>query len=72
MKFNPWNKYPDVTPPDIPDDEDFGIEYEVKYRLPNGKIEITETEWLWEKKWNLIYPVVAWRECQLVIPFFNK
>lgn len=43
-----WNKFPN-TPPDIPETEDFGIDYEVKYKLPNGKIETTITEWLWEK-----------------------
>lgn len=41
-----WNKFPDVMPPDNPDTEDFGVEYEVKYTLPNGKIENTITEWL--------------------------
>lgn len=46
-----WNKFPN-TPPDIPETENFGIDYEVKYKLPNGKIETTITEWLWEKKWN--------------------
>lgn len=44
-----WNKFPN-TPPNIPETEDFGIDYEVKYNLPNGKIETTITEWLWEKK----------------------
>lgn len=43
-----WNKFPN-TPPDIPETENFGIDYEVKYKLPNGKIETTITEWLWEK-----------------------
>ncbi|MFR4368944.1 MAG: hypothetical protein ACLT4F_09205 [Clostridia bacterium] len=43
-----WNKFPN-TPPDIPETEDFGIDYEVKYKLPNGKIETTITEWLLEK-----------------------
>ncbi len=54
-----WNKFPDTIPPDIPEIENFGIDYEVKYALPNGKIETTITEWLWEKKWNCIYPVIA-------------
>ena len=51
-----WNKFPDTIPPNIPETENFGIDYEVKYVLPNGKIETTITEWLWEKKWNCIYP----------------
>lgn len=38
-----WNKFPDTIPPDIPETEDFGVDYEVKYRLPNGKIETTLT-----------------------------
>lgn len=63
-----WNKFPN-TPPNIPETEDFGIDYEVKYNLPNGKIETTITEWLWEKKWNCIYPVIAWREYSPIIPF---
>lgn len=41
-----WNKFPN-TPPNIPETEDFGIDYEIKYKLPNGKIETTITEWLW-------------------------
>ena len=32
-----WHLYPNETPPDIPEDEDFGVEYEVRYKLPNGK-----------------------------------
>lgn len=35
----PWNTYPNNTPPDIPQDENFGIEYEVKYKLPDGTIK---------------------------------
>lgn len=49
-----WNKFPN-TPPNIPETEDFGIDYEVKYNLPNGKIETTITEWLWEKKNGIVF-----------------
>ena len=45
-----WHKYPDEIPPDIPESEDFGVEYEVRYQLPNGTIRTMITEWLWEKK----------------------
>ena len=31
-----WHLYPNEIPPDIPENEDFGVEYEVRYRLPNG------------------------------------
>ena len=55
--MNKWNNFPETSPPDITETEDFGVEYEVKYRLPNGKIETIETEWLWDKTWNIIYPV---------------
>ena len=58
---NRWIPYPDTIPPDIPENEDFGVEYEILYKLPTGETEMTITEWLWEKKWNCIYPVVAWR-----------
>ena len=54
-----WNAYPNNTPPDIPQDENFGIEYEVKYRLPDGTIKTDITEWLWDRTWNCIYPVIA-------------
>lgn len=64
-----WNKYPNEIPANIPDDEDFGVEYEVRYRLPNGSIETTITEWLWEQKWNCIYPVIQWREYNPIISF---
>lgn len=67
-----WNKYPNITPPDIPETEDFGVEYEVKYKLPNGCVKSTITEWLWEKQWNCRYPVIAWRECKTIIPFSSK
>ena len=53
-----WHLYPNETPPDIPEDEDFGVEYEVRYRLPNGKVKTMITEWLWERQWNCIYPVI--------------
>ena len=49
--------------------EDFGVEYEVRYRLPNGIIETMVTEWLWEKRWNCIYPVIQWREYNPIIVF---
>lgn len=64
-----WNKFPDIMPPEIPETEDFGVNYEVKYKSPNGKIETTVTEWLWEKEWNCVYPVIAWREYSPIIPF---
>ena len=64
-----WNRFPDVVPPEISESEDFGVDYEVKYRLPNGQIETTITEWLWEKEWNCIYPVVAWREENKIVEF---
>ena len=67
-----WNKYPNITPPDIPETEDFGVEYEVKYKLPNGCVKSTITEWLWENQCNCIYPVIAWRECKTIIPFSPK
>ena len=41
-----WNIYPNKIPPDVPKNEDFGVEYEVRYRLPNGIIETMVTEWL--------------------------
>ena len=64
-----WHKYPEIAPPDIPESENFGIEYDVKYKLPNGRIETTTTEWLYDKTWNCIYPVIAWKEHQVIIPF---
>ncbi len=64
-----WIKCKDKLPPDIPENEDFGVEYEVRYILPNGKVETMITEWLWEKKWNCIYPVIAWREYNSIIRF---
>lgn len=67
-----WNRFPDVVPPNIPESEDFGVDYEVKYRLPNGQIETTITEWLWEKEWNCIYPVIAWREENKIVEFPNN
>ena len=67
-----WNRFPDVVPPEISESEDFGVDYEVKYRLPNGQIETTITEWLWEKEWNCIYPVVAWREESKIVEFPNS
>ena len=48
-----WHLYPNETPPDIPEDEDFGVEYEVRYRLPNGKVKTMITEWLWGKTMEL-------------------
>lgn len=64
-----WIKCEDRLPPDIPEDEDFGIEYEIKYKLPNGKIEKMITEWLYDKTWNCFYPVISWREYNQIIPF---
>lgn len=64
-----WNIYSNKIPPDVPKNEDFGVEYEVRYRLPNGIIETMVTEWLWEKKWNCIYPVIQWREYNPIIVF---
>ncbi len=70
--MNKWNNFPEISPPDIPETEDFGVEYEVKYRLPNGKIETIETEWLWDKTWNIIYPVIAWRNYNQIIEFRKR
>lgn len=41
--------YPDIKPADIPETEDFGIEYEMKHKMPNGEIKTMITEWLWKK-----------------------
>ena len=67
-----WHLYPNEIPPDIPEYEDFGVEYEVRYRLPNGKIKTTITEWLWERQWNCIYPVIQWRSYNPIIKFPNQ
>lgn len=67
-----WNNYPALTPPDVPQNETFGMDYEVKFRLPNGATNTTITEWLYEKQWNCIYPVIAWRKYNAVIPFQKK
>ena len=67
-----WIKCEDRLPPDIPEDEDFGVEYEIKYVLPNGKIEKTITEWLYERIWNCRYTVIARREYNKIIPFSCK
>lgn len=67
-----WHLYPNEVPPDIPKNEDFGIEYEIRYRLPNGKIETMITEWLWEKQWNCIYPVIQWKEYNPIVKFQSK
>ena len=67
-----WNKFPDLTPPDNPDSENFGTDYDVKYRLPNGKIEITTTEWLCSNEWNIIYPVTAWKGHKQILPFVHR
>ena len=69
--MNKWNNFPEISP-NIPEAEDFGVEYEVKYRLPNGKIETIETEWLWDKTWNIIYPVIAWRNYNQIIEFRKR
>ena len=57
-----WNRFPDNIPPDVPEEEDFGVEYVIQYLLPNGKTQTTIAEWLPEKSWNCIYPVLAWHE----------
>ena len=44
------------------EEEDFGVEYVIQYLLPNGKTQTTIAEWLPEKSWNCIYPVLAWHE----------
>ena len=69
---NVWHDALKESPPDIPEDEDFGVEYEIMYRLPNGELVMTIVEWLWEKQWNCKYPVVKWREYNPVIEFPNK
>ena len=28
-----WHLYPNETPPDIPEDENFGVEYEIRDRF---------------------------------------
>ena len=57
-----WNRFPDNIPPDVPEEDDFGVEYVIQYLLPNGKTQTTIAEWLPEKSWNCIYPVLAWHE----------
>ena len=69
MKKSTWNIYPDIKPADIPETEDFGIEYEVKYKTPNGEIKTMITEWLWKREWNCIYPVIAWKQHNSIISF---
>lgn len=69
MAIKMWFKCEDRLPPDIPEDESFGVEYEIKYKLPNGKIEKTVTEWLYDKTWNCCYPVIAWRDYNKIIAF---
>ena len=44
-----WNRFPDNIPPDVPEEEDFGVEYVIQYLLPNGKTQTTIAEWLPEK-----------------------
>lgn len=66
-----WNKCKDKLPPDIPKNNDFGIEYEIKYISESGKIETEITEWLWDRTWNWTLPVVAWRECMPVVNFMK-
>lgn len=68
-KLNPWILCKDRLPEDIPENESFGVEYEVKFVDRSGNIHITETEWLWEKEWNSCCPVIAWRPIIKVIPF---
>ena len=53
----------------LPEDEDFGVEYEFRYRLPNGKVKTMITEWLWERQSNCIYPVIQWRNYNPIIKF---
>lgn len=67
-----WHSYPKEMPPAIPENENFGIEYEIQYKLPNGKIKTDITEWLWEKEWNCIYPVIKWKEYNPIIKFPTK
>lgn len=67
-----WHKYPEEIPPDIPPNENFGIDYEIRYRLPDGKIETCVTEWLWEREWNCIFPVTQWREYNPIIGFVKR
>lgn len=63
-----WHKSYE-KPPDVPETENFGIEYEVQYRDFNGQINVIETEWLTDKTWNCHYPVIAWREINKIVPF---
>lgn len=66
---NPWILCRDKLPEDIPEDEPFGVEYEVKYIDKDNKIKTTITEWLWEKEWNCVCPVIAWRPYNKIIKF---
>ena len=67
-----WILCKDRLPEDIPEKESFGVDYEVKYIDTNGQINQMETEWLWTREWNCIYPVVAWRPIKKIIPFSKK
>ena len=64
-----WIKCQDKLPPDIPEDNDFGVEYEIKYISESGEVKTAITEWLWEREWNWILPVIAWREYIPVVDF---
>lgn len=66
---NSWILCKDRLPDDIPDDESFGVDYEVKYIDTDGKIKKMETEWLWSREWNSKCPVIAWRPINKIIPF---
>lgn len=66
-----WIKCTEQLPEDIPENESFGVEYEILY-LDDTKTKCTAvTEWLWDRTWNWEYPVIAWREINIVIPFPN-
>lgn len=63
-----WHRYPDDVPPDVPSSKHFGVDYEVKYLRTDidsdpQLTQMTVSEWLPDKTWNCIYPVIAWREC---------
>lgn len=57
-----WICCADRLPNNIPEDKDFGVEYEVVFIDENFQPRVEVLEWLWERKWNCKYPVIAWRE----------
>lgn len=64
-----WIKCTDRLPPDCPVEDEFETEYEIKYLQTDGLVGIDVTEWREERSWNCMYPVIAWREYRVIIPF---